>query len=133
MSPAARPAEDSSFFVRGKHPEDVFVVEDAERVVGYIALGPATELPSNSHVLYVRGLAVLESHRRRGIGRALLAAAIEEARSRGARRLTLRVMSGNAPARSLYESMNFEIEGILREEFLIAGDYVDDVIMTLRL
>ena len=29
--------------------------------------------------------------------------------------------------------MNFEIEGILREEFLIAGDYVDDVIMTLRL
>ena len=80
-------------FVRGKHPEDVFVVEDAERVVGYIALGPATELPSNSHVLYVRGLAVLESHRRRGIGRALLAAAIEEALSRGARRLTLRVMS----------------------------------------
>ncbi|MYW00343.1 GNAT family protein, partial [Streptomyces sp. SID3343] len=52
-------------------------------------------------------------------------------RRRGARRITLRVLGGNASARALYRSCGFVIEGVLEGEFLIAGRYVDDVLMAL--
>lgn len=52
----------------------------------------------------------------------------EEARRQGARRLTLRVLGHNTPARKLYESEGFVVERILPEEFLLDGAYVDDVL-----
>jgi ribosomal protein S18 acetylase RimI-like enzyme len=63
------------------------------------------------------------------VGRALLRAAREEARRQGARRITLRVLGHNTPARTLYESEGFVVEGILPGEFLLDGAYVDDVLM----
>lgn len=55
----------------------------------------------------VHDVAVLPSHRGRGVGRLLLAAVESEARALGACKLTLEVLSGNAPARRLYESAGF--------------------------
>lgn len=49
--------------------------------------------------------------RRRGIGAALLAAAKNEARSRGATRLHLEVAEDNFAARKLYAHLGFEIVG----------------------
>ena len=60
-------------------------------------------------------------------------AAVDAATARGARKLTLRVLASNAIARALYESCGFEVEGILREEFLLEGRYVDDVLMARHL
>jgi RimJ/RimL family protein N-acetyltransferase len=40
------------------------------------------------------------------------------------------VFSTNAAAIRLYEQFGFQREGLLREEFLINGEYVDDVLMT---
>jgi ribosomal protein S18 acetylase RimI-like enzyme len=95
-----------------------------------VKLGPVFELESVRHVLEVKGLTVSPAHRRRGVGRALLAAAIREATDAGARRLTLRVLGHNADARSLYAACGFEVEGVLREFFYLDGRYVDDVLMT---
>ncbi|WP_159059185.1 GNAT family N-acetyltransferase, partial [Streptomyces scabiei] len=64
---------------------------------------------------------------------ALLRAVQDEARRRGARRLTLRVLGHNTAARKLYESEGFVVEGVLPEEFLLDGQYVDDVLMGRRL
>jgi ribosomal-protein-alanine N-acetyltransferase len=50
-------------------------------------------------------LAVDPSHRRNGLGRALLAAAIASLREAGAKRLFLEVDEANAPARGLYQSL----------------------------
>jgi ribosomal protein S18 acetylase RimI-like enzyme len=80
-----------------------------------------------------RGLAVDPGMQGRGIGRALLDAAVEEARQRGARRLTLRVLSTNTAARAAYEAAGFEVEGVLRGEFVIDGREVDDVLMAREL
>ena len=55
----------------------------------------------------VHDVAVLPGHRGRGVGRLLLAAAEQEAMARGACKLTLEVLSGNAPARHLYETVGF--------------------------
>jgi ribosomal protein S18 acetylase RimI-like enzyme len=46
-----------------------------------------------------------------GVGRALFRAAVDEARRQGARRITLRVLGHNTPARKLYESEGFVVEG----------------------
>ena len=132
-SPAPAPAPDAPFFVHGLTPADVLVAEVDGALAGYVALGSATQLASNRHVVYVRGLAVAPAHRRRGVGRALVEAAVAAARERGARRLTLRVLGTNAPGRALYEACGFTVEGVQREEFLLDGRYVDDVLMALTL
>ena len=60
-------------------------------------------------------------------------ACIEQARSRGARKLSLSVLGGNVATRRLYESCGFMVEGILREEFFLGGRYVDDVLRACML
>lgn len=132
VMPAPQPPYDP-FFDERHSPDDYLVAEDDGRIVGYIRLARPTPLASNAHVLAVQGFAVADEARGRGVGRALVRAAVEEARSRGARRLTLRVLGHNAPARALYESEGFAVEGVLPEEFHLNGRYVDDVLMGRRL
>ncbi|WP_202918568.1 GNAT family N-acetyltransferase [Streptomyces cavernae] len=117
------------FFSERSVPGNHLVAELGSRLVGYVRLGLPTSLASNAHVRQIQGLAVAEDARGHGVGRALLRAAQEEARRQGARRLTLRVLGHNAPARALYESEGFVVEGVLPEEFLLDGKYVDDVLM----
>jgi ribosomal protein S18 acetylase RimI-like enzyme len=129
-SPAPAPPPGTRFFDPGAgRPEDVLVAESGGAVVGYVHLGPPTPVPSNRHVLMVRGLAVDPARRGEGIARRLVDAAVREARARRARRITLRVLAPNAAARGLYEAAGFVVEGVLREEFLLDGRYVDDVLM----
>lgn len=58
-------------------------------------------------LLNVHDIAVLPSHRRRGIARALLAAAEEAARQRGCCKLTLEVLSSNHAAMAAYAQQGF--------------------------
>lgn len=99
------------------------------RPAGLVAIAAPTPLASNRHVLEICLLAVEPARQGHGIGRALVDAAIAEARARGARRLTLRVLETNSRARLLYEAAGFEVEGVLRGEFLLTGRYVDDLLM----
>jgi GNAT superfamily N-acetyltransferase len=58
-------------------------------------------------LINVHDMTVLASHRGRGIGKALLGAVEAEARRRGACKLTLEVLSGNARAKALYASQGY--------------------------
>lgn len=113
--------------------EDVLVVEQDAAVVGYVRLTQPGPLPSHAHALLIDGLAVDPVRRGEGLGRALVTAALEEARGRAARKISLRVLAPNAAARRLYESCGFVVEGVLRQEFLLQGSYVDDVLMAHHL
>ena len=117
----------------GKRPDGTLVTVVDGVVAGYVKLAPVLDLASNRHVLEVRGLAVDPAMHRRGLGRRLMQKAAEVALKRGARRLTLRVLASNRAARALYESCGFEVEGVLRGEFMLDGRYVDDVLMALDL
>jgi len=55
----------------------------------------------------VHDFVVASGHRGRGIGKALLAAIDVEACKRGACKVTLEVLSGNAPAKALYAGCGF--------------------------
>jgi ribosomal protein S18 acetylase RimI-like enzyme len=132
-SPAPVPNGSWMFFDEKTSPEDVLVAILDGRIVGYAKLARATSLAASDHVRTINGLAVDDGVRRRGVGRALVEAAAAEARARGARRLTLRVLGPNVAARHLYESAGFVVEGIQRDEFFVDGRYVDDVLMALDL
>ncbi|MDI3403125.1 GNAT family N-acetyltransferase [Streptomyces cavernicola] len=124
-----RPAPDVSFFDERHLPEDFLVAAAGEEISGYVRLARPTPLAVNAHVRQIQGLAVAHRARGLGLGRALVRAACARACEQGARRITLRVLGHNTPARSLYEAEGFVVEGVLPGEFLIDGEYVDDVLM----
>jgi ribosomal protein S18 acetylase RimI-like enzyme len=133
-SPAPPPPEpDWSFFRESVDLRDVLVAEVDGALAGYVRLGRVFPIAASDHVLMVSGLAVGPEFQRRGVGRALVEAAACEARARGVRRLTLRVLAHNEAAVRLYESVGFVVEGVLRGEFFLDGRYVDDVLMALDL
>lgn len=133
VTPGPRPSAEAPFFGPDDDPGNYLVAVLDGTVAGYVKLGPPTPLESNKHVLMIKGLAVDPARRRCGVARALIEAAAAEASKREARRLTLRVLGPNTGAQALYESCGFEVEGIQREEFLLDGQYVDDVLMARRL
>ncbi|MBO1333304.1 GNAT family N-acetyltransferase [Streptomyces sp. VRA16 Mangrove soil] len=117
------------FFTERFGPRDHIVAELDGGLVGFVRLGYPTPLVANAHVRQILGLAVADTARGRGVGRALVRAAVGQARRQGARRITLRVLGHNTPARRLYEAEGFVVEGVLPQEFLLDGEYVDDVLM----
>lgn len=132
-SPAPAPPVGTPFFRSGSCLSQVLVVETNGVVVGYVKLAQEMHLTSHQHVLEVRGLAVDPRVHRQGFGRRLVEAALEDARDRGARKVSLRVLGSNPRARRLYADCGFVVEGVLREEFLLAGAYVDDILMARHL
>nr|WP_243438035.1 GNAT family N-acetyltransferase [Streptomyces sp. FH025] len=128
-----QPRAGNTVFDEAHTPDQYLVAVLDGRIVGYTRQVPATPLAVNRHVRQIQGLAVDGTLRGRGIGRRLVEAVCDAARAAGARKMTLRVLGWNAPARRLYESCGFVVEGSLAEEFLIDGRYVDDILMARRL
>ena len=57
---------------------------------------------------WVGGMGVAAPHRRRGLGKVALTAALDAARDAGVERVTLEVLEQNEPARALYRHLGFE-------------------------
>jgi ribosomal protein S18 acetylase RimI-like enzyme len=85
--------------------------------------------PTFARHVAVFSIEVHPGHQRQGIGRALLRASIEWARSRAIERLELYTRADNDRARALYESEGF-IEESKRVRFIRQpdGSYVDDIV-----
>ena len=77
------------------------------------------------------GLGVLPSHRRLGVGGALLARTLDMAKDRGLTRVELFVRTDNERAIRLYEKHGFVKEGLLRRHVRIGGTYRDSYLMSL--
>jgi RimJ/RimL family protein N-acetyltransferase len=105
----------------------VFVAEAPEGIVGRLSVGRDPH-PASSHVADL-GLMVAKSHRRRGIGRALLERAVEWARRTGVTKLELHVFPYNEAAIRLYESFGFRQEGFRERHYRRDGELVDAVLM----
>jgi ribosomal protein S18 acetylase RimI-like enzyme len=133
-TPAPAPDPPRPFFQAGRRESaDVVVAERDGVVAGYAGLVNRPAVPSHAHVWEIDGLAVHPDAGARGVGRALVEAAVAEAVRRGARKVTLRVLGHNGRARRLYTRCGFVVEGVLRDEFVLDGGPVDDVLMARHL
>jgi RimJ/RimL family protein N-acetyltransferase len=105
----------------------VFVAEDDGDIVGRLSVA-RDQHPASRHVADL-GLMVAASHRRRGIGTALLDAAVQWARSSDVRKLELHVFPWNEGAIALYERFGFEREGYRKAHYRRGGEYIDAILM----
>lgn len=82
----------------------------------------------------IYGVYVTSSHRRNGVGRALLATLVERARRDGSlEQILLAVTTCQGPAKRLYRSLGFETYGTEPRALKIGLEYVDEDLMMLRL
>jgi RimJ/RimL family protein N-acetyltransferase len=116
-----------------RYPHAAVFVAEAEdgEIVGRLSLA-RDQHPSSRHVADL-GLMVARSHRRQGIGRALLAAAVDWARANGVRKLELHVFPYNEAAIKLYEQFGFEREGYRKRHYRRGDDYVAAILMAYAL
>ncbi len=97
------------------------VAVDGEQVLGYagLAIAPPTKSPgpgrdaSREQAIFgneawVQNIAVRREAQRRGIGRMLLEALLDQAARKGARKVLLEVAVDNGPAQKLYAQYGFE-------------------------
>lgn len=80
---------------------------DGEQPVGLVNCIEGFSTFACQPLVNVHDVAVLASHRGRGVAEQMLALAEQVARERGAVKLTLEVLSGNRPAMRLYERIGF--------------------------
>lgn len=109
----------------------VFVAEADGRVVGRLSVA-RDQHPASPHVADL-GLMVAADRRGQGVGRALLAAAVDWAREAGVTKLELHVFPWNEPAIRLYERFGFEREGVRRGHYQRDGEAVDAILMAYHL
>jgi ribosomal protein S18 acetylase RimI-like enzyme len=91
----------------------IVAVDAAENVLGYVHLQDADDAVLRTKIGYVTLLAVAENAAGQGIGRALMTAAEDWAKSQGYPALILDVFASNATARRFYAAQGF-VEDSLR-------------------
>ena len=102
---------EKSFFTEALNDDDtaLFVAEAAREVAGFLMA--VVEQYSDDHIkapfVTVQFLAVEESFKRKGVGKALMEAAEAWARSKGVFTMDLIVWTSNEPARSLFAKQGF--------------------------
>jgi ribosomal-protein-alanine acetyltransferase len=102
-------------------------LDDPARIDGYAGL----RAPHGADQADIQTLAVVESARRRGLGRVLLTTLLGEARQRGAHEVFLEVRADNPGAQALYTSAGFEAIAVRPRYY--QPDDVDAVIMRCAL
>ena len=119
----APPLEETTAWVRTgvKRGFPHFVALVGEQVVGWCDISPIPR-PVHAHC-GVLGIGVLAEYRRKGIGMALMLAALGEAREMGLTRVELTVRERNTNATALYESLGFRHEGRKRNAVRVDGAY----------
>ena len=101
----------------------VLVADDGDLIVGHLQLTDAAD----ARVAEIKSMAVEEALQGRGIGRALVAAAIALARDEG--RATLVVATATADIGNLrfYQRLGFRMRAIERDAFTPATGYPSDL------
>lgn len=125
------PVAMTSEFVRGMLERDdvLLLAVDGERVVGWCDIA-SNERPVLAHV-GVLGIGVHAAYRGQGLGKRLLAAALDKAFAGGVLRVELEVFATNPRAIALYEQVGFVHEGTRRQCARLDAGFVDIHVMGL--
>ena len=92
-------------------PRQVLVAQEEENLIGYLMFqrqSKTTPLQTSRSWAYISDLYVVPNQRRRGVGRSLLKACLDDLRSSGVSHVRLSVWLENHNAMRLYEQVGFK-------------------------
>jgi ribosomal-protein-alanine N-acetyltransferase len=115
-------------------PEAIMLVARracVDQLTGHALYGFLSGRISAADELHINNIGVHESARRRGIGNALLEAAISKGEGQGVRAAILEVRAGNVAAQALYRRFGFEVVG--RRRWYYREPVEDALLMHARL
>jgi len=92
------------------------VAKIGREVVGYLDIWIVLD------EAHITNIAVAPEHRRKGIGERLMRYALEMAKSKGVRKVTLEVRENNIPAQNLYRKFGFRPLGIREGYYTDTGE-----------
>ncbi len=111
---------------------EIWLAAEVEgRVVGGADYHRSRHL-KNAHTAQL-GIAILREYRGLGLGRAMMETGIDWARRVGVRKLKLRVFATNERAIALYQKLGFVEEARLKDEVILEGKPVDEILMAVWL
>ena len=85
-----------------------FVAREGDALIGYAGLNFTTEIHSGRTRIDIHHLFIEETHRAKGVGRALIAAAKELGRAQGAKGVTIGTAPNNETAQAAYRAMGLK-------------------------
>jgi ribosomal protein S18 acetylase RimI-like enzyme len=113
-------AEDSSVELNSYlESGQVLVAVSGDQILGHLQL-TETDLPGE---IEIKNMAVLAAHRRRGIGRALVAAAIELAGAQSRSTVCVATAAADIDNLRFYQRLGFRMRSIERDAFTAATGY----------
>ncbi len=129
---ALTPAQERAVFRRADGKVELYLVAVVAGTIAGTANFARGSQTKNRHVANL-GVALRKDVRGLGLGTAMMEAGMGWARSVGVRKLTLGVFATNRPARRLYRRLGFTVEGRLRNQVVLRGASVDEILMARRL
>lgn len=110
----------------------VLVAEEDGRVIGYASYGPWRPFhgfrETVEHSVYVR-----DGQRGKGLGRQLMQALIDQAKSDGLHMMVAAVTAGNDASIRLHEALGFEVTARMPQVGQKFGDWLELIFLQLRL
>jgi RimJ/RimL family protein N-acetyltransferase len=106
----------------------LIVAQAGENIVGHLRLFPMWFGAKGRHVGEI-GIVIAQPWRERGIGKAMLAYALDWARFAQFQRLIASVFATNLRALKLFLLYNFIQEGCRPVQFLVDGQYLDEILL----
>ncbi|MFE8697293.1 GNAT family N-acetyltransferase [Cytobacillus sp. FJAT-53684] len=125
----------AAFYGERFHSEESFTFGaiEGDKLIGSVTLLKETKLKLQHRALIV-AMYVSDECRRKGVGKALIAAALKKAKEiNGIEQVYLAVESKNEPAKRLYSFFGFEVFGIDKNAMKIEDNYYDEEHMVLFL
>jgi GNAT superfamily N-acetyltransferase len=101
----------------------VFVAEDDGEIIGHLQLITANDTAE------LKSMAVAESRRGTGVGRALVHAALEHCRRNQATRLLVATAAADVGNLRFYQRQGFRMLRVERDAFVASTGYPDDIVI----
>ncbi len=114
---------------RIKREGSLYAVVDVDGEIAGVLIFRRGALEMNYHVVNVRTW-ITEKYRGQGLGSKIMEYGIKWSKDQGVEKICLDVFSNNPIAIQFYEKYGFVVEGNRKKQYILRGDYVDEIFMS---